>query len=162
MHPVAAPLAAGFALHTRLFVNCLDGLSDTEARARPGERTNSIAFIALHLVDVRHYTVGYLGGPAPAHPFAALLAKVQSIEALAAYPPLAEIRGAWSGVSAALHSTLAQVGGDALTAPSPQRFPVSDGSVAAGLAFLLTHEAYHVGQLALLRKYIGHPAMAYT
>jgi uncharacterized damage-inducible protein DinB len=39
---------------------------------------------------------------------------------------------------------------------------VDDGSVAAGLAFLLTHEGYHIGQMALLRKYLGHPAMAYT
>lgn len=162
MHPVAAPLAAGFRLHTRLFLNCLSGLDDGTARIRPNGRTNSLAFVALHLVDVRHYTVTFAGGPAPPHPFARMLAEVQSIEALAAYPPLVEIRDAWTAVSAALEQALHAIGGGALAAPSPQRLPVDDDSVAAGLAFLLTHEGYHIGQMALLRKYLGHPATAYT
>ncbi len=162
MHPVAAPLAAGYRLHTRLFLNCLSGLDDETARARPNQQTNSIAFLALHLVDVRHYTVTFAGGPAPAHPFAEMLAEVRTIEGLAAYPPLAEIRDAWAAVSAALEQGLDAVSGDALAAASPQRFPVSDDTVAGGLAFLLTHEGYHIGQMALLRKYLGHSAMAYT
>ncbi|HEU4561072.1 MAG TPA: DinB family protein [Longimicrobium sp.] len=162
MHPVAAPLAAGFRLHTRLFLNCLGGLDEEAARARPNEQTNSIAFLALHLVDVRHYTIGVAGGAAPENPFAAVLAEVRSIEELAGYPPLAEIRHAWTAVSAALEQSLDVIGGDALAAASPQRYPVSDGTVAGALAFLLTHEGYHIGQMALLRKYLGHPAMAYT
>jgi uncharacterized damage-inducible protein DinB len=39
---------------------------------------------------------------------------------------------------------------------------MEDGSVAGALAFLLTHEGYHVGQMALLRKLFGHRAMAFT
>ena len=162
MHPVAAPLAAGFRLHTRLFLNCLNGLDDATARTRPNPHTNSIAFIALHLVDVRHYTVGVAGGSAPANPFAGVLTEVRSIEELAACPPLAEIQAAWAAVSAALEETLEAIGGETLAAESPQRYPVSDGTVAGGLAFLLTHEGYHIGQLALVRKFLGHAAMAYT
>ncbi|HET7460290.1 MAG TPA: DinB family protein [Longimicrobium sp.] len=162
MHPVAAPLVAGFRLHTRLFLNCLAGLDDAAAQTRPNEHTNSIAFIALHLVDVRHYTVAGAGGPAQPHPYAELLAEVQSIEALATYPPLAEIRVAWTRASAALEDALHAIGGDTLNAEWPQRLPVHDPSVAGGLAFLLTHEGYHIGQMALLRKYLGRPAMAYT
>jgi len=26
----------------------------------------------------------------------------------------------------------------------------------------IDHEGYHIGQMALPRKYLGHPAMAYT
>jgi uncharacterized damage-inducible protein DinB len=29
------------------------------------------------------------------------------------------------------------------------------------LAFLVQHESYHIGQMALIRKYIGYPAMKY-
>ena len=162
MHPVAAPLAAGFRLHTRLFLNCLAGVDNDAAGTRPNERTNSISFIALHLVDVRHYTVRYAGGSPRPHRFADLLAEVQSIEALATYPPLSEIRNAWIAASADLYLALEAIDEDALKSASPQRLPVEDGSVAGGLAFLLTHEGYHTGQMALLRKYLGRPAMAYT
>ncbi len=44
---------------------------------------------------------------------------------------------------------------------SPQKFPVSDTSVLGGIAFLLTHEAFHIGQLAYLRKFLGLGPMSY-
>ncbi len=44
---------------------------------------------------------------------------------------------------------------------SPQEFPVNDGSLLAGIAFLLAHEAFHIGQLAFLRKYVGLGPMSY-
>jgi hypothetical protein len=44
---------------------------------------------------------------------------------------------------------------------STTRFPISDKSVVGTIAFLLHHEAYHIGQLALLRRYTGSPAMSY-
>jgi uncharacterized damage-inducible protein DinB len=31
-----------------------------------------------------------------------------------------------------------------------------------GLAFLLQHEMYHIGQIALLRKELGYNAMAWS
>lgn len=154
-------LRTAFRLHTRLFLNALAGVGDEAAARRIDERTNSLAFIALHLVDVRHYTVTYLGGQAE-NPFAALLAGVNRIDELQAVPPLDEIRAAWASVSAALDARLGEVDAAALDAPSPQRFPVDDATIAGGLAFLLSHEAYHIGQLALLRKHLGLPAMTYA
>jgi hypothetical protein len=44
---------------------------------------------------------------------------------------------------------------------SPQRFPVDDPTFGAAIEFQLHHESYHIGQLALLRKYYGYPAMTY-
>jgi hypothetical protein len=38
---------------------------------------------------------------------------------------------------------------------------VGDRTLLGALAFLAQHESYHVGQLALLRKYAGLPAMRY-
>ncbi|MGB7490782.1 MAG: hypothetical protein WBN62_10660 [Thermoanaerobaculia bacterium] len=39
-------------------------------------------------------------------------------------------------------------------------FPFEDPSMAGGIGFLLHHEAYHIGQLALLRKFHRLPAMS--
>jgi hypothetical protein len=38
---------------------------------------------------------------------------------------------------------------------------VRAGGTTNSIAFLLHHEAYHIGQLALLRRYTGSPAMSY-
>ena len=162
MHPVVAPLLDTFRLNTRLFLNTLEGVDDAAARRRPNERTNSLAFVALHLVDSRHFLAGYLSAPAPANPFAEMLAEVRSIDELAEIPSLDEIRAAWRIVSAAVEARLAALGEDEIRAPSPQRFPVDDATVLGGIAFLGSHDAYHVGQMALLRKLLGFPAMAYA
>jgi hypothetical protein len=41
-------LAAQLDLHSKLFLNCLDGLSEEAAVVRPGGTTNHIAFLIHH------------------------------------------------------------------------------------------------------------------
>ena len=132
-------LRTGFRLHTRLFLNALAGVGSEAAGVRIDERTNSPAFIALHLVDVRHLHGGVprsLGDRAE-NPFAALMAGVGTIGELRAMPELDDIRAAWTSVSAILDARLGQAGAATLAAASPQSFPVDDATPAGGLTFLL-------------------------
>lgn len=161
MESVLAPLADTFRLNTRLYLACLDGVPDEAARTRPNEHTNSLAFIAVHLVDSRHFLARYLGAPAR-NPFAELLEGARGIDDLAALPGVDEVRGAWRDVSAAVEARFAALTADELACPSPQRFPVDDTTVLGGVTFLAQHDAYHVGQMALLRKFLGFPAMKYS
>ena len=39
--------------------------------------------------------------------------------------------------------------------------PLARPALLGTIAFLMQHESYHVGQMGLLRKELGHPAMAY-
>ena len=55
MEPQVAPLHALLELNTDLLLNCLDGLSDEEARRRLEGGGNSVAFLAAHLTDTRHF-----------------------------------------------------------------------------------------------------------
>jgi uncharacterized damage-inducible protein DinB len=147
-------------LNTRLFLNCLDGIDETVGARRPNGHTNSLAFVAAHLVDVRHFTAASLGVMLD-NPYAERLAGARGIDDLADCPTLAESRQHWRAVAAALETRLTELDAAALDAPAPQRFPVDDASVLGEIAFLLQHEAYHIGQLALLRKFFGAPAMSY-
>jgi len=161
MHPVVAPLAAAFRMNTRLYRNCLDGVDDEAARRRPSGATNSLAFVALHLVDSRHFLAGMLKAEAT-HPFAALLQDARGIDNLVDIPRLTDIRDAWDAVSAVLETRLAALDEAELAAVSPQRFPLDDPTLAGAISFLATHDSYHVGQMALLRKYLGFEPMRYT
>lgn len=156
MHPMLTQAA----LHTRLCLNCLDGMDDASARWRAEGRTNSALFIAAHLVDSRAWTARMLGLEIP-EPFGGALRYGTSLDDLAELPGLEEVVDEWTAVSALLEGRIAALTSEEWAAPATQRFPVEDASVGGALAFLLHHEAYHIGQLGLLRRAVGLPAMAY-
>ncbi len=155
-----APMAAVFALNSRLLENCLDGVTEAEAQGRPNDRSNSVAFIAAHLVNTRAWMIRYLGGDEP-EPFGGALAYGTAIDSAARVPSLDETLDAWDEISERLETRLATCTAAQLAAPSPEQFPGVPPSVLDGLGFLLQHESYHLGQLGLLRKFLGHPAMSY-
>jgi hypothetical protein len=153
--------AAVLRLNTRLLLNCLADVSEQHAQERANDRTNSMTFIAIHLVESRHTIAQYLQIPT-SNPLDRYLKGAVRIEDLRELPSLTELRNAWGGISLTLDAGLSDLADAELNAPSPQRFPVDLPTVHGGLGFLLQHESYHIGQLALLRKYFGYPAMRYV
>lgn len=155
-----APFADVFRLNTTLFRNTLVGLDDTRASVRPNDRTNSVAFIAGHLVESRAWMARYLGLDVKA-PFGGVLEHATSIDQIAKLPALTEIGGSWDQISGLVLERFPLLAGSDLAALTTQRFPGVPGTVLGGIAFLIQHESYHIGQLAWLRKYLGFPAMKY-
>jgi len=147
-------------LSARLFINSFEGVDDETAGVRPSSSTNNMAFIALHVLDARAYLARYLGLEYQ-HPFTGLEA-VNSIEDMTDYPSVEDLLASWKEVSGLLDERMQTLSSEQLSKESPQEFPVDDGSVMGGLAFLLLHESFHIGQLALLRKYLGLSSMSYS
>jgi hypothetical protein len=162
MEPALAPLYETLRLNTRLFLNCLEGVGDEPAGARPSPEVNSLAFVALHLVDARHFVARMVAAEAPPNPFGELLEKARGIDELSELPPLSQIREAWVRVSAALEARFGGLTAEELAVEAPMRFPVEDPSVLGGITFLAQHDAYHVGQMAFLRKWLGCGPMRYS
>ena len=161
MHPLMAAHEKTLLLNTRLFENCLDGVDDATACRRPNEHTNHMAFLACHLVDGRYFLAKLLGSVAVC-PFAAQLQGVRSVEQLREVPSLADVRAAWAVSTAILSEHFGELGEDELRQSTPQEFPIEDRTVLGAVAFLLQHEAFHIGQLAFLRKLFGLGAMRYS
>jgi len=158
------PMHAMFRLHTRLFLNAFDEVSDEIARLRPNEDSSSMAFLGLHMHDARHFLARFLGRP-ESNPFEQITASANSIDEIDVYPSLAELRTAWLEVTAALNGRFDELDFDALSQPPTVvdfEFPFEDQTLLGGIGFLLHHEAYHIGQLALLRKFHRLPAMSLT
>lgn len=160
MDPRVHSLAEIFRLNRRLILNCFDGVSEEQARLRVGGTTNSAQFLLAHLIDVRHFLLAALGGRAE-NPVAAALATAGGIDEVSELPPVAELLEAWSAISDALEGALASTSGSALDAPAAQRYPVEDATLLGEIAFLAQHESYHLGQIAMLRRVVGLPAMRY-
>lgn len=160
MDPRTTVLADTLRLNTRLFRNCLDGLTEEQAALRPSETTNSAAFIAAHLADSRYFLLRVLGEARPS-PLAPYLDGAKGIDDLTQCPRLAETQDAWTAVSRALRDRIAVLTAAELDARFEGRFPV-EATVLGVFTFLVQHDSYHIGQLAMLRKYAGLPAMRYA
>jgi uncharacterized damage-inducible protein DinB len=160
MDPRVAPLADILRLNTRLFRNCLDGLTEETAALRPSAQTNSAAFVAAHVADARFLILRVVGQDRRS-PLAARLGGARTIADVKQMPSLAEIREAWTAGSHALRDALEGLAPAALDGPSAAAFPPAQTMLGA-LTFLVQHDSYHIGQLALLRKHAGLPAMQYT
>jgi uncharacterized damage-inducible protein DinB len=163
MDPRIGPLTEILRLNTKLFRNCLEGVSDDAAARRPSSTTNSAAYIAVHVAEARFFLLKMLGAEQPS-PIAAYLAGVRGIEDVKQFPSMAEIQRAWTTASHALRDRLEAMTAAELDAriASPFPLPVADPTTLSLLAFLVQHDSYHIGQLALLRKHAGLPAMQYV
>lgn len=159
MEPTIAALADMLRLNTKLFRNCLGGMSEEQARLRPSGTTNNATFVATHLADSRYYTLKAVGAER-ANPLASYLEGVRGIEGMTRWPTLDEIQSAWTDASRALRARLDALTAAELDSPSPARFP-APWSMREALVFMVQHDSYHVGQLSLLRSHAGLPAMSY-
>lgn len=161
MDPRVAPLAETLRINSRLFRNCLDGMTDAQARERPSDSANSVAFVAAHLAESRFMLLKFLGAEHP-NPLERYLGGRKGIEDMQSWPSLEEIRAAWTEAGELLDRHLAAMSAADLDAPTRLGFPVETKTNLGILAFLVGHDSYHIGQLALLRKQAGFPAMKYT
>ncbi|MCC6930029.1 MAG: DinB family protein [Gemmatimonadaceae bacterium] len=163
MDPRLAPLAETLALNTRLFTNCLAGLSDDEAHVRFGDeakRANHAAFVAAHMVDSRCWGLSQLGVKFD-NPLAHALAGARTLDDVKDALPLEATRAAWGAVSDAFQSALASATPAQLAAECKMPIPGVTQTVLGVLAFIVQHDAYHLGQLSLLRRQVGLAGMSY-
>jgi uncharacterized damage-inducible protein DinB len=159
MHPAVTAPATMLRLNTELFLNCLAGVGEVEAARRVTPDTDSMAFVAAHLVDGRHFLTEYLGAPLP-NPLAQLLQGAKRQDDLAALPAVTELLAMWEAVSAHLAVTVERLDTGQLSMER-RPFPGSDRTILGGIAFLTQHESFHIGQLALIRRQLGLPEMSY-
>jgi uncharacterized damage-inducible protein DinB len=160
MHDQVVPLHNILKINTGLFTNCLDGIDDRHAAQRPNERTNNIVFIAAHLVEARYFLATQLQVAAPM-PFDGKLSGAKTIADIDDFPSLGEVTASWDEISDKLSSRFETLTSEELGNTSEQTFPGDDRTMLGAIAFLLQHEAYHIGQLAFIRKFLDHQPMSY-
>ncbi len=157
--PVACALVAQFDLHTRLFNNVLDGLSEFDTSSRP-KGVNHIKWIAGHLTTSRFALKGFADLNV-SDPYEEFFAHGKSLSEDADYPTINAIRDLWNEISDTISAGLSRLPEEVLNGPAPARLPIGDDTLEGMLAFLMHHEAYHLGQMGLLRRQLGHEALTY-
>lgn len=154
------PIVEILDLNTRLFLNCLAGTDDDSIRQRITGNTNSLHFLGCHLADARYFIAPMIGLET-ATPFPELASVLTIDEMPQPGPSLTDILDAWNEISDVLLNRIRALGRSELMKRPTISFPGTSPTVLGGLTFLMQHESYHIGQMALLRKALGFDAMSY-
>ena len=157
-----AALRAQFDLHTKLFNNVLDGITDADASTQHADSVNHMKWIAGHILNTRLNSLCKMAGIPHDASLALLFGKDAKLSADVAYPSMNEIKERWNTNAPLLAEALTHIPADKLAAKSPATVPINDDTVLGTLAFLVAHESHHIGQLSVLRKMLGKPAMSYN
>lgn len=158
------PLIIQYDLHHRLFNNVLEGFSDEETNQRldgyPG--VNHVKYIAGHLLNSQ-YGIAMLAGLKPKVKWNDLFAVMGQSEANndAIYPAIDEIRNEWNSIHPATRAGLLKLTPDQLTRKPPAPFDRVSESAGELWAFISHHQAYHIGQIGIMRRAFGKAPMSF-
>ena len=150
-----------FNLNTRLFLNALEGITDTQAKERISDHNNPVIWLAVHTVWARYNTCGLLGKPPAKNPYAGLFENFKAFEPGHDYGSLAAVKAEWERASALLKEALDAVSAAQFAAKAPFTPPIGDDTIYGAVTFLAQHESYDIGQIAFLKKYLTKEAMSY-
>lgn len=151
-----------FHLHTRLFEQVVKDLRAEHLDVRLNGITNHVAWITGHLVSGRYLAAYVLGVPAR-EPFPELFAKGKGLDESITYPSLPDLTKDWPDISQKLLTRLASLTERELGAEAPVPSPMTpyNQSLRGFLTFIAHHEAYHIGQLGIMRRFFDLEAMRY-
>jgi hypothetical protein len=89
-------------------------------------------------------------------------AEVRSNDEVDRLPALDTLRASWRDISPRVVAALESLTPEQARAEASSGFPIDDPSVLGTAAFLVQHESYHIGQLSVLRRQLGHPSIDWT
>ena len=155
------PLHSMFYLNTKLLTNSLEGVNKELYLKMPDAQLNSIAFLACHCLDARFYMAG-MAGLQLTNPYKEIFDKIIRPDQFDEFPSIEEVIKLWKEMSKTVEEKMIIITDDELNKESPIQLPLVEKTVLGSITFFLQHEAYHIGQIALLRKLHGLPAMKYV
>lgn len=157
-------LITQFNLHHLLFNNVLDGFSDSETNQRLNShpKVNHIKYLAGHLLNSQYGLAGIAGLDVEVkwNDLFAVMGQSEAKDNIS-YPHIDEIKYEWNTMHEDIHSGLENLSLEALETTPPAPFDQVSDSIGDLWAFINHHQGYHIGQIGLLRRAFGKPAMKY-
>jgi hypothetical protein len=154
----ATPIAMIFSFSDEFVLQALEGLSEEELWRAPTSHNNPMLWVAGHVVQTRA-TVLQMLGQAVDTGWGNLFDRGAEIGDVKQYPSSTEVGRVMREVSPRLRAALTTLGGEQMNRPASLPIPGLK-TFADELAFFALHDAYHVGQLAYIRKALGYPGLA--
>lgn len=155
-----------YQLLTDWYISVLEDIKDEEGKITIHENANSLEWLAGHLIVGRYRNMLRLGlqldpykhldkfvNPTIPPPNAIAFSK-NSV-----YPTLTECRQQWNEYSQIFMKRLKEADEKILRTEIPFNVATGGNTVEDALHFIVMHESYHIGQMSIIRKHIGHSGM---
>jgi hypothetical protein len=124
---------------------------------RPAPSSTHVLWIVGHLATTRDLLVQVLG--ARSERLDPLFAGGCPLPADHAFPPPAAVVARWREMGARVDHAVRTLSCHDLDRPSPEGFPTLDGRLSGAVAAAVFHEAYHIGQLGYLMRWLAYPPL---
>lgn len=155
-----------FRLLTDWYLSVIENIQPADGRHIVSPNTNSLEWLAGHLIVVRCRNIGRLGQSV--EPFQYLDDYVDQtlpppnfrpFDPTRTYPSLAECARHWAFYSDIFLRVLATADEPVLKAELPIQGPTGGTTVEDFLTSNVLHESFHIGQMSIIRKSLGYQAM---
>ncbi|HEX5552073.1 MAG TPA: DinB family protein [Chitinophagaceae bacterium] len=159
-------LLAQYKVHCRWFSNALDGFSDEEANRRINPNMNHAKYLAGHLLNAQ-YGFAMIAGITVERKWDELFAGRGQSKARDhfPYPTIDEILTEWNMLYPVVMDGLEALSEEVLqqefSASPVAGYGVLDSTIGDLWAFLNLHQAYHIGQIGIVRRGFGKEPMKY-
>ena len=151
-----------FNLNTKLFTNCIEGITEEQSNATISPYTNCIKWVAAHIIWARYNASSIMGNPPANNPYIGLFEDFRPTNQEDDYKTITEIKEEWKKASDLLENSFSKIEPDFWEKEAPMKFPLlGDDSNAGLITFFAQHESFHLGQLAILKKAIVGISMKY-
>jgi hypothetical protein len=153
-----ASITVIFSFNDEFVLQALEGLTEEELWRAPTRHNNPLLWVAGHVVQTRATVLQMLGQPVDTG-WGNLFDRGARIGDLKQYPSGREVARVMREISPRLRAALTVLGDEEMKRPASLPIP-GIKTFADELAFFALHDAYHVGQLAYIRKALGYPGLA--
>ena len=154
-----APIELIFKTNAVVMRMALEGVSAQELWQQPTPHSNPMLWVFGHIVATRAMMLGVLGESFDTG-WGDLFTRGATLHESSRYPSRDDIERVHRNVVDRLKAKFRSLTDADLAGPATGKQLPGAKTVADQLAFLAFHESYHVGQLAYIRKSIGHSAVA--
>jgi len=149
MKQAVSSIANLFGFNSNLFQERIAELDQEQLSRRVSENANPIIWIAGHLTNSRIHVAELLGDK---QEYDWMPVFKEAYDSGAQYPDIAELRQAWDKASETMMGRLESTTQEGLSEDIGYSLPHGDSTVGGALVFWLYHEAWHLGQIAYIRK----------
>ena len=131
----------------------IEGLTDDDFYRCP-ETANHMLWLLGHSANSRLGLISLMGG-ADQRPWMELFSKGSQPGDRETLPSVNDVRNSWNTAVAALNAHFETLSDEDLSKTCAREYPIGDKSILGAAMFMAGHEMYHLGQMAVLKKWLG-------
>jgi hypothetical protein len=151
-----------YRMHSQIFLNALDGVSEEDALKRIDGQTNHIVWMAGNFVNVR-YAMAHVLGLQENDPYHELFFMGKTLDESYHYPSVLELKENFKSISPKVYAALLQVDDTQLAElfKINMNIPCIEEDKLNFIGMCIGREDYLAGQIALMRRLLHYPGMKY-